>query len=1623
MNKRIRRCMRKIIAAAMVLTLVGGLAPVQPLADLFKSSSITVQAVDYNGPRQNLQYDYDESTRTMTIKAGVYENPRFSESDFYEMKFDKIVAEDGVVLKGNCSGLFSAYANWAYPGVYYVGTYGVKEIDLHNVDTSEVTDMSHMFEVTGYSTQSYLESLDISGFDTSKVTDMSYMFGNCKVLCELDVSGFNTSSLTNIGNMFYNCNLVEELDLSGFDTTNLDSEAVNNNVFYGCNSLKKIKLSDKMAISTNYYLRNNDTSGVGTVGWYKEDDAAKEIVSGEGQYAEISGAGTYVLKQVDEDLKYSFKKGVLTFESGTYTKEILNAILNVFGNDNVTELKAESGVIFTGSMDSAFFSMNKLETADLSKADLSGITDASSMFNYCNSLKKVDFGSNRITNVTNISRMFYYCQKLTELDLSVFDGASLTNVTDILNSCDKLEKLTIPSGINVTTGWSLPNSSDSSMGYKGWAKEDDLDTIVSGTEWHAAFDGPGTFIHVKNNYDVKYSIDKVNKTLTLEEGSYNSKGMTDILNEYSVALGGQTYSGSVFPKKIIVNDGVRFYGNCAKMFWISGGSDYHSYSYNTELELGNVDTSDVTDMSYMFAYIKCSKLDFSNYDTSNVTNMSYMFQESDCDTLDLTGFDLTSLTNATYMFNNCTSPEIKLGNGWKKSTGLTDLKYFLKGFDGKINAGKINLGTITSMQDVFAGLGENAEIDFAGLDTSKVTSMYYMFNEAKMKSLDLSGLDASKVTNSRLMFYKCENLETLKLPDMTGGALTEIGSMFSACSSLKAVDLTKLNTENVKVFDGLFNGCSSLTEIDISKLNTQNVTETDSMFKDCSSLKKLDISSMDMKNVTTISNMFENCSALTELDLGEFDTQNTRGMYRVFYGCESLPSINLGKINASKVSQLDGMFADCKSLKSLDLSGFENANPSYSVKGMFKGCASLESIDLSKFSMPQIKNLESFLEGCSSLTEVKFAPKAVGKVTYVKNLFKDCSSLKSVDMSDFDVSTITNATGMFSGCTSLTNIDTALLNSMTSLTNAESMYSGCSGIKSVSFGDLESKITNFTSMFENCTGLETVDIDKLASNPDTKVSLKNMFKGCTALQTFSVNSQSKMNVSSIEALLEGCTSLKTASLNGMTTSSVTSMANLFKDCTSLEKVDMNELETDSVTTMASMFENCSSLKAIVYPEIKTRSQKLLKIDRMYNGCSSLESAKMFGTKSSTSSYEYTSFSQVLIGCKSLKEFDASNASSFGSSNTWFFSGADALETLTLPSGIAIRPGYDSLVNGNASYSGWYKADDPDKAIISGDSNYANISAFSQVTTIKRDKYIIENNTLSSASLSLEGLIRLNFYTRLTDDILNDEGAYVKFTANGNSVNVPVSEAAETSNGYKFKYDIAAKELHDRVTIELYDGSGKAAELYNSKGEVIGTSFEYAVIDYINNVKNADEDTYSDRLVNLVKALETYGLYAQDYFGYKAENLGLDKHDVSSVTADSLEAYKPVLPKTLGNGTELAGYSLVLRSATKILVYYKADSKPDMYANGSNGYHGLKESEDGLYYFELDDIYANELSEIRYLYVDSDDGKYGGNIEVSALSYAYSALSMYEGNSSKTRLCNLMRALVLYSQAAEDYFYN
>ena len=63
-------------------------------------------------------------------------------------------------------------------------------IDVSSFDTSNVKNMSRMFEGCGF------ESINVSNFNTSNVTDMGSMFSGCESLQTLDIRNFNKNNMT-----------------------------------------------------------------------------------------------------------------------------------------------------------------------------------------------------------------------------------------------------------------------------------------------------------------------------------------------------------------------------------------------------------------------------------------------------------------------------------------------------------------------------------------------------------------------------------------------------------------------------------------------------------------------------------------------------------------------------------------------------------------------------------------------------------------------------------------------------------------------------------------------------------------------------------------------------------------------------------------------------------------------------------------------------------------------------------------------------------------------------------------------------------------------------------------------------------------------------------------------------------------------------------------------------------------------------------------------------------------------------------------------------------------------------------------------------------------------------------
>ena len=203
------------------------------------------------------------------------------------------------------------------------------------------------------------------------------------------------------------------------------------------------------------------------------------------------------------------------------------------------------------------------------------------------------------------------------------------------------------------------------------------------------------------------------------------------------------------------------------------------------------------------------------------------------------------------------------------------------------------------------------------LDTSKVTTMYYMFYGCSgLTSIDLSGFDTSKVTDMSHMFYGCSRLPSIDLSDFDTSKVTTMYYMFYGCIGLPSIDLSDFDTSNVTNMASMFNYCYGLKSIDLSGFDTSKVTDMNTMFYGCIGLTSIDLSGFDTSKVTDMNTMFYACRSLPSIDLSDFDTSNVTNMSNMFGSCIGLATIYASdKWNTDKVSSSTGMFSSCTKLK------------------------------------------------------------------------------------------------------------------------------------------------------------------------------------------------------------------------------------------------------------------------------------------------------------------------------------------------------------------------------------------------------------------------------------------------------------------------------------------------------------------------------------------------------------------------------------------------------------------------------------------------------------------------------------------------------------------------------------
>ena len=142
------------------------------------------------GSQENIEYikrSYTPPTSDVAARNVEANNSKYEILMWYDLASKTIyyfTEGEKIILEQYCNQMFSGMTN-------------LKELDLSNFDTSEVTSFYQMFMGA-----SSLKKLDLSGFKTSKIKVMVEMFKDMVSLEEVDLSNFDMSKVEQIGEMF-----------------------------------------------------------------------------------------------------------------------------------------------------------------------------------------------------------------------------------------------------------------------------------------------------------------------------------------------------------------------------------------------------------------------------------------------------------------------------------------------------------------------------------------------------------------------------------------------------------------------------------------------------------------------------------------------------------------------------------------------------------------------------------------------------------------------------------------------------------------------------------------------------------------------------------------------------------------------------------------------------------------------------------------------------------------------------------------------------------------------------------------------------------------------------------------------------------------------------------------------------------------------------------------------------------------------------------------------------------------------------------------------------------------------------------------------------------------------------
>jgi surface protein len=320
------------------------------------------------------------------------------------------------------------------------------------------------------------------------------------------------------------------------------------------------------------------------------------------------------------------------------------------------------------------------------------------------------------------------------------------------------------------------------------------------------------------------------------------------------------------------------------------------------LNINYWDTSNVTDMSYMFQAAQLFDDNIGDWNVSNVIDMTGMFDTANSfnngGSGSISNWDTSNVVNMDSMFLNATvfNQPLSIWNVGNV-TNMNNMFELASSFNQPID--NWNVENVTTMAGMFAQTIFNQPIGSWGV--SNVTNMSSMFTSSQFNQ-NINSWDVSNVTNMSNMFSSSQFNQNINSWDVSN--VTNMFYMFSFTPFNQP--LNNWVVSNVTNMSGMFRGAQLFNQ-NIGGWDVSSVTDMSLMLQGSPSANSFNnggspsISGWSTSNVTSMFGMFN--ASLFNQNIGNWDVSNVTNFGGMFLGTPfnngGSPSISGWSINTS----------------------------------------------------------------------------------------------------------------------------------------------------------------------------------------------------------------------------------------------------------------------------------------------------------------------------------------------------------------------------------------------------------------------------------------------------------------------------------------------------------------------------------------------------------------------------------------------------------------------------------------------------------------------------------------------------------------------------------------------------